>query len=218
MARKSMFSSKWRDKIIDLVLQGHSIAAIGKMNGFPTARTLFAWLAANPEFKEAIEIAREVAAEAIYDDAIDIADKCTADTGEVSKAALRVKARLAKANRQATRKPSVSITNNNTATAAAQAEATAIVAGAQMTYLDKPIIEWGEEDIKQAWFNRCLMIMEDDLLEPDELYDATQNHRLVRDGSGLYIERHREPPASLSFADKAEAQIGYRKPYAKDQF
>ncbi|HCB1820667.1 TPA: hypothetical protein R8G43_004708 [Citrobacter freundii] len=189
MARKSTFNNKWRDKIIDLVLQGHSIAAIGRMKNFPTTRCIFSWIAANPDFKEQIEVAREIAANELYDDAINIADDCEADTAKVSKAALQVKARLAKANRGQTRKPSatVNVTNNNTAAAQANSEAQAM--NITLPWHKKSYADWSEQDLKEYNLNRIAMLYDDDVMDEAELIEELKYKMIVQNGQLVKVKK-----------------------------
>lgn len=168
--KRSIYNEKWLDKIVDKILEGHSIVQIGSLKGFPTARTLFRWLHTYPELREAVNLAKEFAAEGIYDECEDIADKVTEEAAAVSKASLRVKTRLARIGRNAPRSnTTVNVNNTNTAQAAAQATSEATAMNIELNWTQKPYSQWTPEDLKQYEYNRLAMLHDDDLLSPEEL-------------------------------------------------
>lgn len=176
MARKrgSTYSEKWGDKIIDEILDGKSINQIGNTPGFPTTRTILKWLSLYPDLREAVTLAKDFAAERLMDECLSIADTVREDTAAINKASLRVKARLAAIGRNAPRKQestTVNIQNNNTANATATAEAQALaIANVDISILERE---------KSLNASRAMMLIEDDLLEPEELAHSLSSKRIA---------------------------------------
>lgn len=170
--RGSTYSEKWCDKIIDKILEGYSINQIGNMPDFPTVRTIFKWIRTYPELREAVTLAKEFAAERLLDECLSIADTVREDNAAISKAGLRVKARLAAIGRNAPRKQestTVNIQNNNTATANAEAQAIATA------NVDVSILEQEQ----QLNFARMSMLFLDDVMDPDEVIQQINAKRII---------------------------------------
>lgn len=172
--RGSTYSEKWCDRIIDKILEGYSINQIGNMPDFPTVRTIFKWIRTYPELRESVTLAKEFAAERLMDECMSIADTVREDNAAISKAGLRVKARLAAIGRNAPRKQestTVNIQNNNTANATATAEAQALaIANVDISILERE---------KSLNASRAMMLIEDDLLEPEELAHSLSSKRIA---------------------------------------
>lgn len=60
--------------ILQLVREGNTIAAIGRMGQYPSASVIFTWLSKHPDFKEAMEQARVDRAEVFHDKALEVAE------------------------------------------------------------------------------------------------------------------------------------------------
>lgn len=61
--------------IADLIIQGNTLSAISRMKGMPSITVISYWRRRYPDFDEAIDRARQHAAETFHDKIIDIADK-----------------------------------------------------------------------------------------------------------------------------------------------
>ena len=169
--RGSTYSEKWLDKIIDEILNGKSINQIGNTPGFPTVRTIFKWIRTYPELREAVTLAKEFAAERLMDECMSIADTVREDNAAISKAGLRVKARLAAIGRNAPRKQESNVTINNTNNVQANAEAQA----AAVANIDVSILEQ-----EQNWnFARMSMLFLDDVMEADEVIQQINAKRII---------------------------------------
>lgn len=62
-------------KVVDLIREGQTITALGKISGMPPASSLFRWIAMHPDFREAVEQARLDRAEVFHDKAIQAAEE-----------------------------------------------------------------------------------------------------------------------------------------------
>lgn len=185
--KRSIYNEKWLDKIIDKILEGHSIMQIGNLRGFPTTRMLFRWMRTYPELREAVELAKEFAAEGIYDECEEIADKVNEEAAAVSKASLRVKTRLARIGRNAPRgNTTVNVNNvaNSNSEATAQAEATMV-----LNWTQKPVNQWNEEDLAQYRYNRLAMLSDDDVLSPEEMAEEMKYTFIIRDGELVKVRK-----------------------------
>lgn len=75
----SEFSQEAADEICAGLMEGLSVRSICKSDTLPSARTVFKWLSLNVEFAQQYARAREVQAEVIFDEMLDIADDSTND-------------------------------------------------------------------------------------------------------------------------------------------
>jgi hypothetical protein len=62
------------NNIIEHYSSGKSVTAIGRMDGYPCARTIFYWLGQYPEFKRQMDSAKKIRAEFFADKVITTAD------------------------------------------------------------------------------------------------------------------------------------------------
>lgn len=80
MARSSSFTQEIADEICERIAAGESVRRICKENeGMPATSTVMKWLAENQAFSEQYARAREMQAEAIFDEIADIADNASND-------------------------------------------------------------------------------------------------------------------------------------------
>jgi hypothetical protein len=63
------------DAICDALADGRSLRSICRDDGMPSTSTVCKWLAKNADFAEQYARARELQADALFDDVLDIADK-----------------------------------------------------------------------------------------------------------------------------------------------
>lgn len=73
--RPTDYTKELGEKICGLMCDGKSVRAIGKMKGMPDAATIFRWAITNEEFYEQYAKAREVQAEKMFEEIIDISDE-----------------------------------------------------------------------------------------------------------------------------------------------
>ncbi|MDE9483238.1 ubiquitin carboxyl-hydrolase [Xenorhabdus bovienii] len=93
LGRPSDYLPEVADDICGLLAEGESLRSICKRPGMPNKATVFRWLAENQEFRDQYAHAREVQAETLIEETLEIADDCIADPAEVAKAKLRVDTR-----------------------------------------------------------------------------------------------------------------------------
>lgn len=74
MPRKSEYDEKVADRIIELTSEGNSLVACAQVKGIPSRTTIYKWLDANPSFADRYARAREIRADKIAEEVIDIAD------------------------------------------------------------------------------------------------------------------------------------------------
>lgn len=74
MSRPSTFSQEIADKVCDLIADGKSLRQIEAMDGMPGTSTMVRWLQDDPEFRAQYAHAREIQAELLADELIEIAD------------------------------------------------------------------------------------------------------------------------------------------------
>lgn len=75
MARPSEFTQEIADRICELLADGVSLRAMCRLDGMPATSTVCRWLATNEAFQEQYAHARELQADALFDDCLAIADK-----------------------------------------------------------------------------------------------------------------------------------------------
>ena len=78
--------------ICTLLMEGLSLRKICKKKGLPALSTACKWLATNPEFSEQYARAREVQAELLADEIVEIADTAT-DKNDAPAVSVKVEAR-----------------------------------------------------------------------------------------------------------------------------
>lgn len=66
-------------RIVDLMSEGKTLSEICRMDGMPGRRTVYDWIRAEAHFAAEMEIARELGADAIADEQIEIADDASND-------------------------------------------------------------------------------------------------------------------------------------------
>lgn len=74
MGRPSSYSEKIGDEICERISEGESLRKICLTPDMPNKATVFRWLAANETFRDQYVRAREVQADVLADEIIDIAD------------------------------------------------------------------------------------------------------------------------------------------------
>lgn len=79
MARPSIYSQELADAICAEIVQGYSIRTICKAEPMPCVATIFNWFRSHPEFLEQYEKAKEMQADMLAEDLLDIADDGTND-------------------------------------------------------------------------------------------------------------------------------------------
>ena len=74
MTTGSTFTQAIADAICERIAEGETLSEICRSDGMPKRRTVYDWLRAHVEFAKAMDIARDVGADAIADEALRIAD------------------------------------------------------------------------------------------------------------------------------------------------
>lgn len=80
VGRPSKYSTKIADEICERLADGESLRTICEGDGMPNRATVFRWLAANTEFRDQYNAARDAQADALADEILDIADDSQGDT------------------------------------------------------------------------------------------------------------------------------------------
>ncbi|KHS87078.1 hypothetical protein [Pectobacterium brasiliense] len=91
--RPSDYMPEVAEDICKLLMQGDSLRSICKRPGMPHIATVMAWLHRHEEFNEQYARAREIQAELLAEDVMNIADTAIEDGAAVAKAKLQVDAR-----------------------------------------------------------------------------------------------------------------------------
>ena len=90
------YSETLADEMLNRMASGQSLQSICKLERFPHISTVFDWIEKHPHFAERYARARELAAHALFDQMLDIADDCSKDLledGSANNAAIQ-RARL----------------------------------------------------------------------------------------------------------------------------
>ena len=77
--RPSSFTQQTADVICDGLIEGRSLRSICADENMPNAATVCRWLAVNEGFREQYARAREVQADTLFDEILDIADDSSGD-------------------------------------------------------------------------------------------------------------------------------------------
>lgn len=72
--RPTTFDQSTADKICALISEGKTLADVLRMEGMPKRSTVYDWIKAHPDFAESMNIARDLGADAIAEEALRIAD------------------------------------------------------------------------------------------------------------------------------------------------
>ena len=79
MARPCEFTQEVADAICEAIAEGRALRNICCRDGMPASSTVGRWLAANVEFRRQYTVAREIQAEILIDEILQIADDKTGD-------------------------------------------------------------------------------------------------------------------------------------------
>jgi Bacteriophage Sf6, terminase small subunit-like len=101
--RPSNYTTEVADAICERLAYGESLRAICADAGMPGRATVFRWIACHKEFRDQYLWARNIQADYIYDEIIDIADEVI-DPRTVPHARLRINTRLRQLARMTPRK------------------------------------------------------------------------------------------------------------------
>lgn len=82
MGRPSDFSQELAEQICELIISGKSLLQICTLEEYPDKSTVFRWLAKNPEFRDSYARAKELSAEHMAEELLEIADDTSADVYE----------------------------------------------------------------------------------------------------------------------------------------
>ena len=88
MGAFSKYTDELADQIADLISDGNSMRQIAKMNGMPDKATLFRWMADNPAFATKCARARELQADFMDDEIMEVVNETR--RGTLDPAAARV--------------------------------------------------------------------------------------------------------------------------------
>lgn len=80
VGRPSKYSNRIADEICERLADGESLRTICAAENMPNRATVFRWLAANTEFRDQYNAARDAQADALADEILDIADDSQGDT------------------------------------------------------------------------------------------------------------------------------------------
>lgn len=79
MSRPTIFDTELSDGILDRIANGESLRKICASDGMPCQTTVYRWLRENPEFQQQYARARELQADTLFDETLDIADDASND-------------------------------------------------------------------------------------------------------------------------------------------
>jgi hypothetical protein len=85
-----IYTDELADRICELISEGHGIRKICNLPNFPAKATLFRWLNEYPKFQREYIIARQIQAEMMLDEMLDIAMNCPANSSEIRRASLKI--------------------------------------------------------------------------------------------------------------------------------
>jgi transposase-like protein len=101
--RPSTYSQDLVEEICLLISEDLSVRKICERQGLPERRTIYRWLAQHDEFRHQYARARELQADYLFDECLDIADEAK-DLVEIQRARLRIDARKWMAGKLAPKK------------------------------------------------------------------------------------------------------------------
>lgn len=94
MSRPDTYTPELANRICGLLGEGASLRKICRKAGMPDMATVLQWLAQHPDFAQQYAQARDIQAESLADEIVDIADSAEGlDSAGISAAKLRVDAR-----------------------------------------------------------------------------------------------------------------------------
>ena len=79
MARPTTFTNDVADEICEQIAEGLSLRSICRKDKQPGLRTIMRWLREKPEFRQQYASARDAQADALFEEAFDIADDASND-------------------------------------------------------------------------------------------------------------------------------------------
>ena len=79
MARPTTFTNDVADEICEQIAEGLSLRSICRKDEQPGLRTIMRWLREKPEFRQQYASARDAQADALFEEAFDIADDASND-------------------------------------------------------------------------------------------------------------------------------------------
>lgn len=104
IGRPSDFNEAMAEKICSLILEGNSIRSICSFVDMPHIATVMRWLNEHHDFSLSYARAKQQYAEFLFDEILEIADKCPADSDSINKAKLMIDARKYTASKLAPKK------------------------------------------------------------------------------------------------------------------
>lgn len=118
MARPSEFNQETADSICEQLIEGKSLRSLCREESMPAASTVCRWLSQNEEFRKQYAHARELQADSLFDESLDIADNAhDSQAGcdpDVQRDRLRIDTRKWMASKLAARKygDKIDVTSN----------------------------------------------------------------------------------------------------------
>lgn len=93
MGRPTIYSEEWAEAFCDEVASGGNLVNICKRDDQPHFSTVFRWLNSREDFSEAYARAREARAEMLFEQALEITEKCPVERNAIEKAKLQLDVR-----------------------------------------------------------------------------------------------------------------------------
>ena len=94
MVRPTKYSEELATIIIDRLINGESLRKICSSDNMPDKATVFRWLASNEQLRDQYKLAREIQADMLADDLLNIADTVYRTGGALTKAKLQIQTRM----------------------------------------------------------------------------------------------------------------------------
>lgn len=79
VGRPTDYTPELAEDILTRIMEGQGVAEIGRDETMPSERTIFRWLASNDDFCQRYTCAKEISAEYMAEDMLDIADNAVND-------------------------------------------------------------------------------------------------------------------------------------------